>query len=111
MHVASFLRLPRLPAPQTRGRLVQLTLLGTLALLAVGAGVLWATYRGLGPTLPSLVKLEEARPVGGTLVLGASGDTLASFYREKRVNVRLEDVPRQLKGAVLSVEDWRFYDH
>jgi 1A family penicillin-binding protein len=111
MHVAIFHRLPRLPAPRTRGRLVQLTLLGTLALLAVGAGVLWATYRGLGPTLPSLVKLEEARPVGGTLVLGANRDTLASFYREKRVNVRLEDVPRQLKGAVLSVEDWRFYDH
>ena len=109
--MASFLHLPRLPARRTRWRLVQLTLLGTLALLAVGAGILWSTYRFRGSKLPTLAKLEEARPVGGTLVLGAAGDTLASFYREKRVNVRLEEVPRQLKGAVLSVEDWRFYHH
>ncbi|UCE02586.1 MAG: PBP1A family penicillin-binding protein [Candidatus Latescibacterota bacterium] len=92
-------------------RLVRLTLVTTLAALALGAGMLWATYRTLGSDLPSLTALEDARPVGGTLVLSAAGDTLHSFYREKRVNVRLDDVPDELKVAVLSVEDWRFYSH
>src|SRR5262249_40173770 len=34
-----------------------------------------------------------------------------SFYRERRVNISLEDVPQDLRNAVLSVEDWRFYRH
>ncbi|MFQ5600063.1 MAG: penicillin-binding protein 1A [Candidatus Krumholzibacteriia bacterium] len=95
----------------TTVRVIRITVVATLALLALGAGMLWATYRTLGTNLPSLETLENARPVGGTLVLSADGDTLSSFYREKRVNVRLDEVPDHLKMAVLSVEDWRFYGH
>jgi penicillin-binding protein 1A len=86
-----------------------------LAITIVAAGMAiaaWFAYRGFSHGLPSLSRLEEeARPVGGTLVFGARGDTLCSFYREKRVNVALDEVPAHLKEAVLSVEDWRFYEH
>ncbi len=95
----------------TPTRVLRTLLVATIALIALSAGMLWATYRTLGSDLPSLSALEDARPVGGTLVLGAHGDTLTSFYREKRVNVSLEDVPDNLRLAVLSVEDWRFYNH
>ena len=100
-------RLSRMP-PR---RLVRRTFFGVMAALAVGFGILWATYRALGSSLPTLQALEDARPVGATLVLAADGDTLQNFYREKRVNISLDDVPENLRLAVLSVEDWRFYKH
>ena len=86
--------------------------LGILVVAALLVTAAWALYRSFSGGLPSLSRLEEeARPVGGTLVFGARGDTLCAFYREKRVNVELEVVPQHLKEAVLSVEDWRFYHH
>ena len=93
-------------------RAARVALVATLVLVTLGAGVLWGTYRTLGPDLRELLnQVEGVSPIGGTLVFTANGDTLTSFYRQKRVNVGLDDVPLSLKQAVLSVEDWRFYDH
>lgn len=79
---------------------------------AVAAGVTLGLYVNLSKDLPSLASLEEkADPIGGTLILSARGDTLASYYKERRVNVDLAEMPPHLKQAVLSVEDWRFYSH
>jgi len=93
-------------------RLARIALLATFGLVTVGAGMLWATYRALAPELRGfLEQVDSVSPVGGTLVFAGSGDTLTSFYRQKRVNVDLEDVPHDVQQAVLSVEDWRFYEH
>jgi 1A family penicillin-binding protein len=93
-------------------RWVRRALLGALLVAAVAAGGVAAAYRTFGASLPSLAALESATgPVGGTFVFGARGDTLTAFYRERRVNVGLDDVPAHLKNAVLSVEDWRFHRH
>ena len=103
---------PDAPRPATRAaHLARVGLLSVLVVLALGAGMIWAAYRTLGRDLPPLAELERTRPVGGTIVFGVRGDTLQSYYREKRVNIDLEEVPRHLKTAVLSVEDWRFYRH
>lgn len=100
-------------SPVRAGRkLVRVLVVGTIVCLGLGGGVLWGAYRTLGESLPSLAALEEtARPVGGTLVFSAAGDTVCAFYREKRVNVDLDETPDHLKQAMLSVEDWRFYSH
>lgn len=93
-------------------RFLRVAVLGGMLSVAIAAGAIWAAYRTLGASLPSLAKLEQnAGPVGGTLVFGAHGDTLMSFYRERRVNIPLTEMPAALKNSVLSVEDWRFYDH
>ncbi len=102
----------RAPEQAAPARVARLALVTSLVVVTLGAGVLWATYRALAPALRDLLdSVEQVSPVGGTLVFAASGDTLTSFYRQKRVNVVLEDIPRDLQQAVLSVEDWRFYEH
>ncbi len=102
----------RIPARWRRRPTARVAVIATLALATLAAGMLTATYRTLEPSLRRLLaQVETVRPVGGTLVFAASGDTLASFYRQKRINVSLEDVPQSLRQAVLSVEDWRFYEH
>jgi membrane peptidoglycan carboxypeptidase len=44
-------------------------------------------------------------------ILATDGSTLATFFFENRVEVRLEQVAPILRRAVLAVEDSRFYDH
>jgi 1A family penicillin-binding protein len=101
---------PLRPRPRVRRR--RLILRGALVATLVAAALTAVAYMRLRANLPSLATLEEnADPVGGTLILSARGDTLASYYKERRVNVELGEVPRHLKLAVLSVEDWRFYEH
>ena len=100
------------PHASDRLRVLRVAVFGALLAVALAAGAIWAAYRTLGASLPSLANLEQnAGPVGGTLVFGARGDTLMSFYRERRVNIPLSEVPDDLEKAVLSVEDWRFYAH
>ena len=99
----------RRPLP---ARVARLALVITLVLVTAGAGMLWATYKALAPQLKRLLeRVDSVSPVGATLVFAGSGDTLTAFYRQKRVNVDLADVPTDLRQAVLSVEDWRFYHH
>ena len=103
---------PAAPRRSSRRRSLRLALFGGLLAIGLGAATVGAVYRILGSGLPSLAALEATGgPIGGTLVFGTRGDTVAAFYRERRVNVELGDVPQHLKLAVLSVEDWRFYRH
>jgi membrane peptidoglycan carboxypeptidase len=44
-------------------------------------------------------------------ILAADGSTLATFFFENRVEVRLDQVAPILRQAVLAVEDSRFYEH
>jgi len=100
------------PRRRRRWRALRFAVVGAVLVAALCAGGVVAAYRTFGASLPSLAALESATgPVGGTFVFGASGDTLTAFYRERRVNIGLDDVPAHLKSAVLSVEDWRFYRH
>lgn len=105
-------RLSRRPRPEGVHRRWRLALLGAAGATLLATAVTLGIYWRLSKHLPALATLEEkSDPVGGTLLFSARGDTLASFYKERRVNVELSEVPRHLKLAVLSVEDWRFYAH
>ncbi|GAA3945047.1 transglycosylase domain-containing protein [Actinomadura viridis] len=44
-------------------------------------------------------------------ILAADGSTLATFYYENRVDVRLDQVAPVVRRAVLAIEDSRFYEH
>ncbi|MBC6459056.1 transglycosylase domain-containing protein, partial [Actinomadura sp. HBU206391] len=44
-------------------------------------------------------------------ILAADGSTLATFFFENRVEVRLDQVAPIVRQAVLAVEDSRFYEH
>jgi len=44
-------------------------------------------------------------------ILAADGSTLASFYYQNRINVRLSAVPRVMREAIVAIEDSRFYEH
>lgn len=88
------------------------SLLVTLAVVVVAVGVLGLIgLRALSRDLPSTARLQTVEPAIKTLVFSADGDTLREFYRQNRVPVRLDEIPRGLVDAVLSTEDRGFYGH
>jgi penicillin-binding protein 1A len=76
--------------------------------LAAGPALLaWAWTR----ELPAFDTLRDYRPLVSTRVLGAGGQEVFSFARERRTVVPLQEIPVVLQKAVLAAEDARFYQH
>ena len=83
--------------------LVGLALVGAL----LGAFVLALLY----PTLPSLETLTDYQPKIPLRILSAEGALLGEFGEERRVIIKIKDVPEVMRQAILAAEDERFYQH
>ncbi|MFO0736899.1 MAG: PBP1A family penicillin-binding protein [Labilithrix sp.] len=85
----------------------------TTAVLLVAAVVGgWLLIRHYEEGLPSVAELEKGyRPSQVTRVLARDGTTLAEIFTERRTVVKIEDLPRHVKLAVLAAEDASFYEH
>jgi penicillin-binding protein 1A len=89
----------------------QLALVGVFTAAAVGVVVLAVVALVLTPTLPAVEDLSEKRLKVPMRVYTAEGDLMAEFGEEKRVPVRIEDVPDTLVKAILAAEDHSFFYH
>src|SRR3954468_14539011 len=86
--------------------------------LALLAGSLVAAVLVLGllvtlayPNLPSLQALTEYQPKIPLRVYTAEGTLIGEFGEERRAVVSVDEVPPQLKAAIIAAEDERFYQH
>ena len=61
--------------------------------------------------LPPIDSLVDYRPKIPLRVWTADGVLIGEFGEERRDYVKIEDVPPQLKQAILAAEDDRFYEH
>ncbi|GAB4508055.1 MAG: penicillin-binding protein 1A [Sulfuricaulis sp.] len=89
----------------------QLALIGLFGLLASGVVILTLIALILTPTLPSLDDLSGAQLKVPMRVYTADGELIAEFGEEKRIPVRIEEVPDLLIKAVLAAEDRSFFYH
>ncbi|MFA7241619.1 MAG: penicillin-binding protein 1A [Sulfuricellaceae bacterium] len=85
--------------------LAMLTVGGMLASLLALAAIL--AY----PNLPSLEALTEYRPKIPLRVYTADGALIGEFGEERRALVKIADVPKLMRLAILAAEDDRFYQH
>lgn len=63
------------------------------------------------PTLPSLESLTDYHPNIPLRIYSAEGALIGEFGEERRAFVKIEEVPDQMKKAILAAEDDRFYEH
>jgi membrane peptidoglycan carboxypeptidase len=76
------------------------------------AGVLGIGTRNLASSMNELPAELETKPLAQrTRILAADGSVLATLYDENRVNVPLRQVSRVMREAIVSIEDYRFYQH
>jgi penicillin-binding protein 1A len=76
-----------------------------LGLAAIGA------YFYVAPSLPDVQSLREVRLQVPMRVYSRDGLLIAEFGEQRRIPVRVSDVPPDLKRAFLAAEDERFFDH
>ena len=84
--------------------LVFSALVAGLILVAFAAVVVY-------PTLPSLETLTDYRPKIPLRVYSSEGQLIGEFGEERRAVVTINEVPKQMVGAILAAEDERFYEH
>jgi len=84
---------------------------GLLCLFSGFVGIVLGTYSSIAPMVPYLRDLAEVRINEGTKILSADGEMLARVAEENREFLPLEEVPEELKQAVIAIEDTDFYYH
>ena len=107
--------------PRTSSRA---SLIGTMIVLAVAAGVLSAAVVIPGTAffaatandvtrdvvdLP--LELDDAPNPQTTRLYASDGSLLAYFYEENRQDVPLDSIAKTMQEAIVSIEDNRFYEH
>lgn len=78
--------------------------LSVFALIGVAAALIY-------PTLPSLEALTDYQPKLPLRVYSEDGYLIDEFGEERRAYIKIENVPQNMKDAVLAIEDRRFYQH
>ena len=76
-----------------------------------GMVVIFAYIFYLAQDLPSLDQLENYDPDLVTRIYSADGEILDELYLEKRIFISIDDIPNNMKNALIASEDRRFYNH
>jgi len=94
-------------------RLIRWTLLAATFGASFSAGFAyagWALVCRAGQC-PSVEELDSYQPRQTSKLFAADGRFIAELGLERRTLIKLADMPPQLRGAFLTIEDKRFYDH
>lgn len=78
--------------------------LSVAALIAIAAAFIY-------PTLPSLEVITDYQPKLPLRIYSSEGLLIGEFGQERRAYIKIEEVPKRMKDAVLAIEDRRFYQH
>src|SRR5215217_4474440 len=80
--------------------------------VSVLAGMAGVTSNAAAAELESLPsELATPAPATRSKVLMGNGKTLAYFYDENRIPVKLKDIAPIMRQAQIAIEDHRFYEH
>lgn len=80
--------------------------LGIISALIIAYAVIF-----INPRLPSLDAITDYHPKIPLRIYSEDHVLLGEFGEEKRSLVKLDDIPADMKNAVLAIEDARFYQH
>ena len=72
-------------------------------------GLIYLTY--LSKDLPSLEQLQQWNPEEVTKIMSADGKLLGELSILKRDVVKIDKTPKELRNALLAMEDREFYNH
>lgn len=67
--------------------------------------------KGLLGEMPTFKQLENPNSFLATEILTEDGKILGKYFRENRSNIRFEDIPQNMKDALVATEDARFEEH
>ena len=77
----------------------------------VGISILLGTYFYIKADLPSVDVLKDVRLQTPMRIYTQDGKLISQYGVKRRIPLTLEQIPEQLKHAVIATEDSRFYEH
>lgn len=83
-------------------------LLTLLIVAAIGGGLLYMHLKADLPDVSSLKTVELQQPMQ---IFTADGKLIGEVGEQRRIPVKLDDVPQALIDAIIATEDTRFYEH
>ncbi|MDO7868437.1 penicillin-binding protein [Nocardioides jiangxiensis] len=108
----------RIPPNQVLGHLWVMALVSVaLGIVVAGlaipfAGVLGFAARDVSDSMSNLPQGLETKPLAqASRIVAKDGTPIATLYDENRVNVPLTQVAPVMREAIISIEDYRFYQH
>ncbi len=93
---------------------VKIILFGILALIIVGGGIGVGVFKAIIDAAPTIESVEDVMPKGYTTVIyDQNGNEVQRLHSTNgnRLYVELDQIPKNLQNAFISVEDERFWDH
>ncbi len=99
------------PDGTVAGIILSILVIGVLTLISLGVSAGFRFIHHMQQTLPGTEDLQYIQPPLVTTVLDYQGNQVHEFSIERRFWAPLDRIPRDLKNAVLSIEDRRFYTH
>ena len=82
----------------------------TVFIISILTGAALGILAGFFKSAPSLAEVEFS-PRLTSYVYDANGDVLTRLYKENRVKVSINQIPKHLQNAIVAAEDDNFYDH
>lgn len=67
--------------------------------------------KGILGEMPTFEQLENPNSFLATEILTEDGEILGKYYRENRSNVRFDELPQNIKDALVATEDARYESH
>ena len=92
-------------------RTVGLVVIVCVALVAVSAYALLASYIYLAPSLPTVDAMRSGSVPVPLRIFTRSGELIAQIGEKRRVPVAYDDVPVLVREAFVAAEDQRFFTH
>lgn len=92
-------------------RVVRYLLIVAVVGIVLGVSAIGVAYWLLAPRMPAVGALKNVQLQVPLRVLSSDGKLIATFGEMRRIPVDIQQVPEQLKQAVLSAEDANFYSH
>lgn len=89
----------------------QLIIIAIFLVIAIGLGSAIGAITWMIQESPDISDYGNWKTSESTMVYTANGELLTKLYRENRVYVPLEKIPKDIQNAVISIEDIRFREH
>lgn len=82
-----------------------------LLLVALGVAAVAAFYFKLESELPDVTGLRDASFETPMRVYSSDGALIAEYGEMRRIPLKIQEIPIQMRDAFLAIEDSRFYEH
>jgi penicillin-binding protein 1A len=86
-------------------------LIAFVVLVLLGAGSAYGIYSYFKSQLPQIITIADYKPLLVSKVFDRNGKKIGEFFRERRVLVSFEEIPKHVVNAFLAAEDDQFFEH